>query len=99
MNYTNDNKKELLKLIGKNVNYYRYHCNNDKIMNDKGFVTIERLAEEIGSSPNMLYNLTAENVVQGVSIIFLDKLARVLNVKLTCFFDRHPNPNPPKYKD
>ena len=40
---------DLLSLIGKNINYYRYHSNNTKIMNEKGFVTIERLAEEVDS--------------------------------------------------
>lgn len=99
MEYTDNDKKELLKLIGKNINYYRYHCNNTKIMNDKGFVTIERLAEEIDSSPNMLYNLTAENVEQGVSVVFLDKLARALDISLYCFFLNAPMQNPPKYKE
>ena len=97
MKYTAENKKELLKLIGKNVNYYRYHCNNVKLMNDKGFVAIERLAEEIDSSANMLYNLTAENVEQGVSIIFIDKIARALDVDLYYFFLKTPELNPPKY--
>ena len=97
MKYTDDNKKELLKLIGKNVNYYRYHCNNTDIMNAKGFVTIEKLAEEIESSPNMLYNLTAENVEQGVSIVFIDKIAKSLDVDLYCFFLKEPILNPPKY--
>lgn len=97
MEYTDENKKELLKLIGKNVNYYRYHCNNTKIMNNNGFVTIERLAEAIGSSPNMLYNLTAENDEQGVSIAFIDKIAQALDVDLYCFFLKEPISNPPKY--
>ncbi len=97
MSYDDNHKKELFKLIGKNINYYRYHCNNTNIMNDKGFVTIEKLAEEIDSSPNMLYNLTAENVEQGVSIVFIDKIARVLDVNLYCFFLKTPELNPPKY--
>lgn len=97
MRYTDIYKKELLSIIGKNINFYRYHCNNTKIMNDKGFVTIERLAEEIDSSPNMLYNLTAKNVEQGVSIIFIDKIARVLDIDLYCFFLKRPLLNPPKY--
>lgn len=97
MKYTDDNKKELLKLIGKKVNYYRYHCNNTDIMNEKEFVTIEKLAEEIESSPNMLYNLTAENVEQGVSIVFIDKIAKSLDVDLYCFFLKEPILNPPKY--
>lgn len=97
MKYTDDNKRELLKLIGKNVNYYRYHCNNTKLMNDKGFVTIEKLAEEIDSSANILYNLTAENVEQGVSIVFIDKIAKALDVELSCFFSKITVINPPKY--
>ncbi len=99
MNYNDKDKRDLLTLIGKNINYYRYHCNNTKIMNDKGFVTIERLAEEIDSSPNMLYNLTAKSVEQGVSVVFLDRLARVLDVSLNCFFLKEPILNPPRYKE
>lgn len=99
MNYTNEYKKTLLKVIGKNVDFYRYHCNNSNIMNDKGFVTIEKLAEEIDSSANMLYNLTAKNVEQGVSIVFIDKIARALDVDLYCFFLKTPMINPPKYNN
>ena len=95
--YNEDNKKELFQLIGKNINYYRYHCNNTKLMNEKGFVTIEKLAEKIDSSPNMLYNLTAKNVNQGVSIVFIDKIARALDVSLYCFFLKEPIQNPPRY--
>ncbi len=95
--YNEDNKKELFQLIGKNINYYRYHCNNTKLMNEKGFVTIEKLAEKIDSSPNMLYNLTAKNVNQGVSIVFIDKIARALDISLYCFFLKEPIQNPPRY--
>ena len=98
MKYSIHEKRTLLQLVGKNISYYRYHANNQKIMNDKGFVTIEKLAEEIESSPNMLYNLTAKNVEQGVSIVFLDKLARALDISLYCFFLKEPLPNPPKYE-
>lgn len=98
MSYSDENKRELLQLIGKNINYYRYHSNNSKLMNEKGFVTIETLAEEIDSSPNMLYNLTAKNVEQGVSVIFLDKLARALDVSLHCFFLKETMQNPPRYE-
>lgn len=97
MSYNDEYKRELFKLIGKNINYYRYHCNSSRIMNEKGFVTIEKLAEEIDSSPNMLYNLTAENVEQGVSVVFIDKVARVLDVDLYCFFMKEQTLNPPKY--
>jgi len=97
MFYSDENKKELLQLIGKNISYYRYHCNNTKIMNEKGFVTVEKLAEIVDSSPNMIYNLTAKNVEQGVSVVFLDKLARALDVALYCFFLKESMQNPPKY--
>ncbi len=66
-------------------------------MNEKGYVTIEKLAEEINSSPNMLYNLTAKNVKQGVSINYIDKIARALDVSLNCFFLKEPIQNPPRY--
>ena len=99
MTYTQKNKKELLTRIGKNINYYRYHSNNTTLMNEKGFVTIEKLAEAIESSPNMLYNLTAKNVEQGVSIVFIDKLARALDIRIDCFFLEEPLSNPPKYKN
>lgn len=86
MLYSDENKIKLLQLIGKNINYYRYHCNNNKILNEKGFATIEKLAEQIDSSPNMLYNLISKKVEQGVSVVFLDKLARALDIILYCFF-------------
>lgn len=98
MLYSDENRSKLLQLIGKNINFYRYHCNNTKILNDKGFVTIEKLAEQIDSSSNMLYNLTAKNVKQGVSVVYLDKLARALDVSLYCFFLKEPLQNPPKYE-
>lgn len=97
MLYSDENKIKLLQLIGKNINYYRYHCNNNKILNEKGFVTIEKLAEQIDSSPNMLYNLTSKKVEQGVSVVFLDKLARALDISLYCLFLKEPLQNPPKY--
>ncbi len=97
MKDTTNNKEKLLTLLGKNINYYRFHCNNKNIMNDKGYVTIEKLAEEINSSANMLYNLTAKNVKQGVSLIYIDKIARALNVSLHCFFLKDPISNPPQY--
>ncbi len=97
MTYTDKNKSELLHLVGKNIGFYRYHCNNTKIMNAKGFVTTEKLAEEIGSSAHMIYNLTAKNVEQGVSLVLLDKIARALDVSLYCFFLKDPLLNPPKY--
>ena len=71
--------------------------NNKKLMNDKGYVTIERLAEEIDSSANMLYNLTAKNVNQGVSITYIDKIAKALDVRLDYFFLKEPVQNPSKY--
>ena len=92
------NKSELLSMIGKNINYYRFHSNNTKIMNEKGYVTIEKLAEEINSSANMLYNLTAKNVNQGVSITYIDKIAKALDVSLYCFFLKEPIQTPPKYE-
>ncbi len=98
MKYNEKEKEKLLQMIGKNISYYRYHCNNTSIMNEKGFVSIEKLAEVIDSSPNMLYNLTAKNVKQGVSIIFLDKLAKALDISIYCFFLKEPIPNPPKYQ-
>lgn len=64
MLYSEENKRKLLQLVGKNINYYRYHCNNYKILNEKGFVTIEKLAEQIDSSPNMLYNLTLYQILK-----------------------------------
>lgn len=99
MKYTENDKKELLSLISKNINYYRYHANNTSIMNEKGFVTIEKLAEAINSSPNMLYNLSAKNVTQGVSIVFVDKIARALDVALHCFFAKDTIVVPPKYEN
>ena len=92
-------KRELLTIIGKNLNFYRFHCNNKKIVNDKGYATIEKLAEEIDSSPNMLYNLTSESVLQGVSIFYLDIVAKALDVALFCLFLKKTMERPPKYNE
>lgn len=97
MIYTDKYKTELLEQIGRNLTYYRYRCNNANLLNERGFVSMEKLAEEIDSSVNMLYNLTAKNVEQGVSLAFIDKLARALDISLHCFFLKEPIPNPPKY--
>ena len=90
-------KLEILELVSKNINFYRYHCNNTNIMNEKGIATVEKLAEESGTSPNMVYNLTAKNVRQGVSLELLDKIARALDISIYCLFLKEPNFNPEKY--
>ena len=75
----------------------KYTAISEGEKNEKGFVTIEKLAEQIDSSPNMLYNLTSKKVKQGVSLVFLDKLARTLDISLYCLFLKEPLQNPPKY--
>lgn len=99
MVYTCTQKKELLEMIGRNINFYRYHSNNKELMNEKGVVSVERLAEAIDSSPNMIYNLTSKKVEQGASISFLDKIARALDVSLYCFFLNTPVFHPPRYDE
>ena len=79
--------KELFKTLGQNVKYYR------KLYNlKKGKLTQEKLAEEVDVCTALIGNLESENIEQGVSVITLVKLSKILGVSI----DDLLNPNHPE---
>lgn len=81
-------EKELFEIIGKNVKYYRqlYNLNNEKL-------TQEQLAEKINVSTALIGNLESNKIIQGISVITLYRLSKVLEVPINKFFELPPNIN------
>lgn len=79
-------EKELFEIIGKNVKYYRqlYNLNNEKL-------TQEQLAEKINVSTALIGNLESNKIIQGISVITLYRLSKVLEVPINKFFELPPN--------
>ena len=77
MNQKRVDEEKLYEAIGKNVKYYR------KLYNlNKGKLTQEMLAEEIGTSTALIGNLESDKIVQGVSVYTLIKLSEALEVSI-----------------
>lgn len=92
-----DEEKQILKTIGNNIKFYRINNNcPDKDTDDYGRISQEKLAELSGTSPSMIANLEASNVVQTVSIVLLNKISKAVNIPLYAFFLEKPIKNPPK---
>jgi len=76
------NSKELFKIIGSNVKYYR------KLYNlDKGKMTQENLAELVDVSTALIGNLESEKISQGISVITLWKISKVLEIPVEKLFE------------
>ncbi len=92
-----EEEKLILKTIGNNIKFYRINNNcSDKDTDDFGRISQEKLAELSGTSPSMIANLEATNVVQTVSIVLLNKISKAVNIPLYAFFLEKPIKNPPK---
>lgn len=76
-------KKELNKIIGKNIRKYRliYNAYN------KNKLTQAKLAEKIGAKAPLIGALESENNDMGVSIYNLYMISQVLNVPINKFFE------------
>lgn len=73
---------ELFKIIGANVKYYR------KLYNlNKGKMTPENLAELVDVSTALIGNLKSERISQGISVLTLWKISKVLEVPVENLFD------------
>lgn len=92
-----DEEKEILKMIGNNIKFYRINnnCSSD-VTDEYGRISQEKLAELSFTSASMVANLEAANVVQTISIVLLRRIALALNVPLYAFFLEKPVKNPPK---
>lgn len=73
--------KELFKIIGKNIKYYRllYSLNNEKL-------TQEKLAEMVGVSTALIGGIESNKVSQGISVPTLYKISKALNISLDNLF-------------
>lgn len=74
--------KELFKIIGGNIKYYR------KLYNlKKGKLTQAELAEKANVSTALIGNLESEHIEQGISIYTLWKISKVLEIPVEKLFD------------
>ncbi|MBP3920090.1 MAG: helix-turn-helix transcriptional regulator [Bacilli bacterium] len=76
------NENEIFDIIGKNVKYYRILYNLKK-----GKLTQEQLAEKIDVSTALIGNLESEKINQGISVITLYKLSKVLEIPIEKLFE------------
>ena len=91
-----EEEKQILKTIGSNIKFYRINNNcSDKDTDEYGRISQEKLAELSGTSPSMIANLEASNVMQTVSIVLLNKISKAVNIPLYAFFLEKPIKNPP----
>ena len=74
--------KELFKIIGGNIKYYR------KLYNlKKGKLTQAELAEKANVSTALIGNLESEHIEQGISVYTLWKISQILEVPIEKLFD------------
>ena len=74
--------KELFKIIGNNIKYYR------KLYNlKKGKMTQAQLAEIANVSTALIGNLESEHVDQGISVFTLWKISQALQIPVENLFD------------
>ena len=78
------NEKELNKIIGENIKYYRQIYNIGK--SKKDCLTQERLAEHAYVSPSLTENIECEKISQGISLHTLYKISCILSVPIEKIF-------------
>jgi len=93
-----ENEKKIFDKIGKAIKFYRINHNvtDKRFLDEYNQISQEKLAEMIGSSVSQIRNLESPKTEQGISIIFLEKIANALNIPLYAFFLDKPTVNPPK---
>ena len=81
--YLDNKKKDIFKIVGANVRYYRqlYNLNHPKEM-----ISQAKLAEIIGVSTGLIGAIEAERL-QGVSAPVLWNISQVLGVPINKFFE------------
>ncbi len=86
--YLDTEKKEIFKVVGSNVRYYRqlYNLNHPKEM-----ISQAKLAEIIGVSTGLIGAIEAERL-QGVSVPVLWNISQVLGVPIDKFFEEQKVP-------
>ncbi|HJJ17957.1 MAG TPA: helix-turn-helix domain-containing protein [Clostridiaceae bacterium] len=85
---SNVQSSEFLKIIGKNIKYYR------KLYNlEKGKMTQEKLAELTDVSIALIGNLESEKIDQGISVFTLWKISKALEIPIENLFNGIDNDN------
>lgn len=81
--YLDNKKKDIFKIVGANVRYYRqlYNLNHPKEM-----ISQAKLAEIIGVSTGLIGAIEAERL-QGVSVPVLWNISQVLNIQIDQLFE------------
>ena len=79
--YMFKSEKDLYKIIGKNIRYYRklYSLNKKEL-------TQESLAEIANVSTSLIGNLESKKTYQGISIYNLYKISKILEIPIENFF-------------
>lgn len=78
----NMNKKELNRIVGKNIKKYRLIYNKRY-----GLLTQEDLAEAINVSVSLISSLESNKTEKGISINNLYKISVVLKTPISKFFE------------
>jgi len=86
--YLENEKKDIFKIVGSNVRYYRqlYNLNHPREM-----ISQAKLAEIIGVSTGLIGAIEAERL-QGVSVPVLWNISQVLGVSIDKFFEEQKIP-------
>jgi len=86
--YLDNEKKDIFKIVGANVRYYRqlYNLNHPREM-----ISQAKLAEIIGVSTGLIGAIEAERL-QGVSVPVLWNISQVLGVPIDKFFEEQKTP-------
>lgn len=86
--YVEEQKKDIFKIVGSNVRYYRqlYNLNHPSEM-----ISQAKLAEIIGVSTGLIGAIEAERL-QGVSVPVLWNISQVLEVSIDKFFEEKKVP-------
>lgn len=77
-------QKELNRIIGENIKYYRELYNIGKSRKDR--ITQERLSELADISTSLIGNMESGKTIQGISLYTLYKISNILNVSIEHFF-------------
>lgn len=77
-------EKEINRIIGENIRYYRQLYNVGKGRKDR--ITQEKLSELAEVSTSLIGNMESESISQGVSLYTLYKISEILSVSIENFF-------------
>ena len=71
------NEEEFYRIIGQNIKKFRHEYNKNHPP-----ITQEKLAELVNVSVSLISSLESKKVTQGISIVTLYNISKVLNVSM-----------------